>query len=266
MRRVILTTVLAVAAATVGVASPAAAEDRYTVTVTVSATNVDVGQSFTVRGKVTPVARGEWAIIQRQTATGWTRVTRDKINKYGIYRATIPVTQPGDATYRVLKRHSRGHLRGVSPTFKVSGWRWRSLTTMPTYGTISNASLLASGVLGPVAYPHTYAPFVKLGSAGGADGSISFLLENKCTKFDGDAGVTVDSASTADQLANLGVIAQGGAVTQIAGQQVNRGQDPAHIERSGTVIEGAWAINLNGQVTAPDTYVGWGNPRVYCKS
>jgi hypothetical protein len=266
MRKIIIGAVLAALSTTLAVASPAAAEDRYTVTATVSATNIDVGQSFTVRGHVSPTARGEWAVVQRHTSTGgWAKVTRDKINKYGNYRATITVTEPGNNEYRVLKRHSRGHLRGVSPTVTVVGWRWRSVTTLPTYGTIANAAHLATGDLGPVAFPHTYQPLVKLGDPAGNDGSISYLLEGKCTKFDSEVGVTVDSASTDPQLANLGAIAQGGAVVQIAGQTVSRNQDPAHITRSGTAIEGAWAINLGGETTA-DNYVGWGNPRVYCKS
>lgn len=269
MRRVIVSSVLALVATLFVSTAPAVASSSYTVTAIVSATNVDVGDSFTVRGHISPLARKEWAIVQRLTSTGWTKVTRVRIGKWGNYRATVPVTDPGDTTYRVLKRRSHGHLRGVSPTFVVTGWRWRPLTTLPTYGTITNAAVLASGTLGTSTYPATYTPLIRLGSAAGDDGSISYLLANKCTKFDGDVGVTPGSTSTADQLANVGVIAtNGGAVTQIAGQTVTVNQDPSHVARSGSVISGAYALNLGTTLDAgaTDTYVGWGGAKVYCKS
>jgi hypothetical protein len=267
MRRLMISAVLALLSTTLVLASPAAASSSYTVTAVASATNVDVGQTFLVKGHISRRARGEYAVIQLSAAGHWVTVQRARIGKYGNYHATVPVTQAGDNSYRVLKRRSHGILRGVSPTFTVVGWRWRPLTTLPTYGVISNANLLASGDLGPSAYPATYAPLLKLGSAAGDDGSVSYLLANACTKFDSDVGVTTDSSSAAGQLAILGVVAtQGGGVMQIAGQTVAHNQDPAHIMRTGTVIANAYALNLYGDVNAADTYIGWGGPRVYCKS
>lgn len=197
----------------------------------------------------------------------WVTVQRARIGRYGNYHATVAVTQAGDHQYRVLKRRVGSTLRGFSAVFTITGWRWRSVTDLPAYGTTANAAVLTSGDLGPTAYPTTYHPLLKLGSAAGDDGSVSYVLANACTKFDSEVGVTTDSTSSADQQAILGVIAaQGGSVTQIAGQAVAHNQDPAHVVRSGTAIAGAYAINLTGDVNAATTYVGWGAPRVYCKS
>jgi hypothetical protein len=267
MRRLIITVVLAVAGGMLALAPPASATGRYTVTATVSATNVDVGQTFLVKGHVTPRATGKYALVQLLVSGHWVTVQRARIGRYGNYRATVAVTQAGDHQYRVLKRRWHNTLRGFSPVFTVTGWRWRSVTDLPAYTTPSNASVLASGDVGATAYPATFKPLLKLGSAAGDDGSATYVLAQSCTKFDSEVGVTTDSVSSADQQAILGVIAtQGGSVTQIAGQAVAHNQDPAHVVRSGTVISGAYALNLTGDVNAADTYVGWGNPRVYRKS
>jgi hypothetical protein len=261
MRRSTITAVLTLAASTLVLGPAATASDSYTVTQSVSATNVDVGQSVTVRGHVSPIARGEWAVVQRHVGTGWTKVARDRINRYGNYRATLPVTEPGDSEYRVLKRHSHGHLRGVSSTFTVSGWRWRALNTLPTSGAITNVSYLASGDLGTTGYPVTYSPLVKMGTAG----SVSYVLAQKCTKFEGDVGVTPDSTVDTIQTAILGTFPEGGSATQILGQDIRRNQDPAHVVRSGTVISQAWGLNLTADSDAGAS-IGWGGARVYCKS
>jgi hypothetical protein len=263
MRSIVIATVLALASGAVGLAAPAAAEDRYTVTASISATNVDVGQAFTVRGHVSPWARGEWAIVQRWAGTGWSEVSRDRINRNSNYRATVTVTEPGDNVYRVLKRHSHGHLRGTSTVVTVTGWRWRALNTMPTSDAINNVAYLATGTLGTTDYPVTYSPLIKVGGPGG---SATYVLAQKCTKFEGDVGVTGDSAADAYQTAILGTLAaQGASPVQILGQSVRRNQDPAHVARSGAVISQAWGLNVYADATA-GTFIGWGGAKVYCKS
>jgi hypothetical protein len=261
MRHLMITAALALGSSTLVLGPAATAADSYTVTASVSATSVDVGQGFTVRGHVSPVARKEWAVIQRHVGSSWTKVARDRINRYGNYRATVPVTEPGDAEYRVLKRHSQGHLRGVSATFTVSGWRWRALNSLPTSGAISNVSYLASGDLGTSGYPVTYSPLIKMGTGG----SVSYVLGQKCTKFEGDVGVTPDSTIDTFQTAIVGTFAEGGSPTQILGQDVRRNQDPAHVVRSGTAISQAWGLNLTADSDAGAS-IGWGGARVYCKS
>jgi hypothetical protein len=267
MRRLVVLTVLALVAATLALASPATAGSRYTVTAIAGATSVDVGQAFTLRGRVTPRASGQRVLIQRLSGSTWVTVKRTRINRFGRYRTSVTVNHPGDNRYRVLKRRSLGHPRGVSPSVTVVGWRWRPLTSLPTEGMTSNATLLASGNLGPTAFPATYQPLLRLGSAAGVDGAITYVLANNCTKFDSDVGVTTDSASGAAQLARIGVLPQGGGMgVLIADQAVTRNQDPAHIVRTGAVIADAWTLELIGDVNAANTFVGWGDPQVYCKS
>lgn len=261
MRVLLLSAALALGASSLVLAPAATAADSYTVTASVSANSVDVGQAFTVRGHISPTARHEYAVVQRQTSTGWTRVARDAINKYGNYRATVTVPDPGDHVYRVLKRHSHGHLRGVSATFTVTGWHWRALSSLPTTGTVSAVSFPASGQLGPTAYPVTFSPFIKLDDLG----TVTYVLAKQCSRFEGEVGVTTDSATDTDQTAMVSTLPQVGDPTQIVGQVVRRNQDPAHVVRSGAVISDAWALNLARSGTSGN-YVGWGDPRVYCKS
>jgi len=259
-------TAIVVTAAVLSVASPADAATRYTVTAVAGTAKVDVGQSFTLSGTVTPKATGQRVLVQRRTGSSWTTIKRTTLNRRSRYVATVKVTTAGTNLYRVLKPRSNGHRKGISPTVTVVGWRWRSITTLPTYGTITNANLLSSGQLGQPPYLTTYQPFLELGSPAGDDGSISYLLANNCTRFEGVVGVSADSNSDNTQTAIVGVIPTGGALMQIAGQPVQRNRDPAYLARSGSVIAQAMVLNLYGDVNVAGTYIAWGNPRVYCRS
>ena len=104
MRRLMITVALALAGSLLVLAPPATASGSYTVTATPSATSLDLGQTFQVKGHVSPRATGKYAVVQMVVAGHWVTVTRARIGRYGNYRATVAVTQAGENRYRVLKR------------------------------------------------------------------------------------------------------------------------------------------------------------------
>jgi hypothetical protein len=258
---------LAVSATLLSVAAPADAATRYVVTVVAHADNLDVGHSFTLAGKVTPRARGQQVKIQRLGSGRWQTLEKVRLNRHSRYHATVTVTAPGDNLYRVVKPRSNGHRKGVSPTVTVVGWRWRPLTSLPISGLYFHAAQLDSGQLGPAPYSSTYRPFVKLGDSAATNGLIDYRLDGNCVAFDATVGVTPDSSATpfTQEDAYLSVVPAGGSLTDIAHQWVYVGQDPAHLVRTGSAISTAVVIELRAGVGS-GSYIGWGDPRVYCRS
>ena len=261
-------TALLVSATLVLVGSPADAATRYTVTAYASTTKVDVGQSFTLTGKVTPRARGQKVLVQRLSGSTWSTVKKATLNRRSKYAATIKVTAPGENRYRVVKPRSNGHPKGISPTVTVVGWRWRSLTSLPVWNPPGAPStsfvVLSSGMMGPV----SYSPFIKLGSPSTTVARVTYLLEGKCTRFDGHVAVTPDSASGNRQDAYLVYYNRTAGGPFIMSQiPVFRDiPDPLHIVRTATVMSQVGALTLQAQTDATSTYIGWGAVKVYCRS
>jgi hypothetical protein len=258
---VILTTGLA-GSATVVVSNPAEAAAGYTVTVTAGASRVDVGQQFTLRGRVSPKARGERVLVQRLSGSSWTTVSRAKLNRHSRYAAAVRVTDPGTNRYRVVKPHSHHHPRGTSPTVTVVGWRWRTLTGLPVTAA-KYAAVSSSGPLGPT----SYGPYLRLGSHESSYGFVVYDLAGRCERLDAHVGVTSDSISTAQQAGTLlaSTIAAPQVMNQIADESIFRGEDPVHVVRGPAVIAQVDQLQVYGGLTGIDNYVAWGGARVYCR-
>lgn len=263
MRRLLAgLTAIAVAATVLMILSPAEAATRYAVTAFVSTAKVDVGQSVTLRGKVTPKARGQKVKVQRLVGGSWTTITRATLNRRSKYAATIKVTSAGDNRYRVVKPRSAGHKKGVSPIVTVVGWRWRSLTSLPLADS-SNATVLASGLLGET----VFRPYIELGSAAGGFARRSYVLDGKCAQIDAHVGGTPDSVPAGPYNAQLrrSLAADPTSFAAVSQAFVYPGQDPIHIERGPAVVQ-QWARVEVFASLAANAYVGWGAVKVYCRS
>lgn len=263
MRRLMIIVVLALASCTLVLGPPATAAGNYTVTATASATNADVGRTFTVTGHVTPRATGKYVAIQLLAAGHWVTVQRARIGRYGNYRATVPVTQPGENRFHVLKRRWHNTLRGISPTFTVVGWRWRPVTDLPRLSDANNTVLASGSFKGT-----TYEPYLRQGSAAGDDGDLKVTLGQQCDRLDGH--VSGDATSTSNDPSDTTILGSLPATPTvydkaIAHNTVTRDADPAHVVRGPDAIAGLQALEINGTVTAGN-YVGWGALRLHCRS
>lgn len=255
-------TAIAVAATVLMILSPVEAASRYSVTVHTSTTTVDVGQSITLKGKVTPKARGQKVKVQRLDGNTWTTIKKATLNRRSKYTATVTVTAPGNNHYRVVKPRSAGHRKGISPTVTVVGWRWRSLTDLPLAESV-DATVLESGLIGVT----VFRPYIRLGSASGGFPKRSYVLDGKCARIDAHVGGTPDSAPDGPYNAQLRRSLAADPTTFAAVSQafVYPQQDPIHIERGPEVVQ-QWArVEVFASVAA-NAYVAWGDVKVYCRS
>jgi hypothetical protein len=257
------TVVLALAGSLLVLAPPATASGSYTVTATPSATSLDVGQTFQVKGHVSPRATGKYAVVQMVVAGHWVKVARARIGRWGNYRATVAVTQAGDNRYRVLKRRWHNTLRGFSPVFTITGWRWRAVTELPHLADTNNTMLSSGTFMGTV-----YQPYLRQGNAAGDPADLEVTLGQQCDRLDGHVSGDATSAtpSTSDTTILGSLPATPTTFGQaIASNRVSRDADPVHIVRGADSIAALQALEVSSTMAAGN-YVGWGALRVHCKS
>ncbi len=267
--RKLLSSMLALSATlfTLVAAAPADAASRYRVTAHASAGNLDVGKSFTLKGKVRPKAPGQKVKIQRWTGSHWAKVAKTRLNQHSRYTTTIELTAPGDNRYRVVKPTSSGHKKGVSPAVTVVGWRWRSLLSLPhdtrtSFPPTRDASNVTSVTFGGL----TFSPAVKLGSPSATTSYVTYRLDGLCTELDSHVGKTEDSATTTGDTVQLYVNPVGGNNDYLLNsQQVVVEGDPVHLYRGPDVIASADGVSLQNLAGAGN-YLAWADPRVYCRS
>lgn len=263
MRRLIIATALALAGSTVALAPAATASGSYTVTATPSATSLDVGQTFLVKGHISPRATGKHAVVQLLVAGHWVTVQRARIGRYGNYRATVAVTQAGENRYRVLKRRWHDTLRGFSPTFTITGWRWRAVTELPRLADTNNA-MLASGTFKGT----TYQPYLRQGNATGDAADLKVTLGQQCDRLDGHvSGDATSATTTASDTTILGSLPATPTTygQAIAHNTVTRDGDPVHVVRGADSIAALQGLEVSSTMDAGND-VGWGALRVHCKS
>jgi hypothetical protein len=253
---------LAVVAALVLVTSPADAASRYVVTVSASTDKADVGQTFTLSGKVTPRARGEKVQVQRFTGGLWTTVAKARLNRHSRYTATVAVAAPGDNLYRVVKPRSDGHRKGISPTVAVVGWRWRPVNELRVVGDTSYTTVLPSGILGG----QPYSPYIKQ-SGPSLTAQIVYALDGQCTRLDLHVGGTPDSPNTDPSYAYLDAtyVPPSTGPANLFNGPVSKNSDPVHIVRGPDVVSSIATITLFASIGAING-VAWGAAKAYCRS
>lgn len=251
------------------VAGPADAGARYAVTALASTTKVDVGQSFTLRGRVTPKAGGQRVKVQRLVGSTWTTVTRATLNRRSKYVATVKVTAPGDNRYRVVKPRSSGHKKGTSPTVTVVGWRWRAVTSLPlstyedhdTQGITESATGMLLGT--------SYSPFITT-ATDFPHGDGFYRLDGRCTQLDVHAGGTPASPTSDPSNARISasLLTNPANVTEnLAELSVSRDVDPFHVLRGPSVMSQVAVLVFHSDAAGTNgNFVGWGSAKVYCRS
>lgn len=178
--------VLLVAAFMIAGTAQAAEAKAFAVSISASKATIELGQTFTLSGKVSPSAKKKRVKIQRRYEGGsWTTIKTVKLSSRSRYSYTVKPTRGGPTQYRVQKPASNGRSAKTSSTRLVNVWRWRALQEFPreqvytvTYGTRS---------LGGTPFP----------SSAALDGQESTWTfgGNRCTIFRSSIGV--DDASTA---------------------------------------------------------------------
>ena len=113
----LLIAALLLSPALVATSAEAAAKAPYRVAIKLSDTNVVVGQSVRVSGKVRPVTTGK-VKLQRRVSGKWKTLKNARLSASN-YSATVKFSEPGVAFLRVVAPASNGNRKGVSKTRTV---------------------------------------------------------------------------------------------------------------------------------------------------
>lgn len=253
---------LIIAALVVTLTAPAAqARAAYAVTVTASRSQVDVGQSFTLSGQVTPAARGKKVTIQRRYGTGsWRTIGTATLKSSGSYAKTIKATKAAPTSYRVLKAKSSSRSAGTSRTVGVGAYRWRHLTDLPSFrGSLVGTSEKSAVMLG-VTYPHSLLV--------GGSASAGFETAGLCDDLTTYAGI--DQRSTASATVNVRinrlVNPLDTSAPGIFNQSTTSGAAVLYFRAGTSMSPRPAAVFLEATTPGNDVVAAFGTPRVHCMS
>jgi len=251
----------AVALAGVAVASGSAAaatKPAWKVTLTVQTSSVSVGQKIRMSGRVSTKAAGLLVKLQERASAGrpWKDQRQARVRADGTYRTYDVPTTAKTRSYRVVMPRTAHRSRGVSPSVKVSVYRWVQLTSMPTV----NQSFLvpvSTVAMNGIDYPAsleatTYHP------DGPTSQSVEFNLDRLCTKFRGTFGIS--DGSEAGSQVSVAATADG---TPWFSQSFSLGQSAANAL---TFEHAPLKINFDtaSLVDGLDGFGAVGTPEVYC--
>jgi hypothetical protein len=254
-----VTTALAPSSAT---EAPVASRSTYVVFAHPSASYVETGDTFRVRGHVKPRAAGAkvWLLQRREGSRRWTRTDSDRLDRRGRFVLKDRPSTPGMRAYRVLKPPSQGLRGDRSYSMKLAVLRWERLTDLqPWAGCGTNPG--ATVQVGGVAYP---ASLVAAGSAGGCFmPSVTYDLGGRCQTLRATYGF-VDG--TVRPGANGIVTVSSGSVRMESYQIVPGGRTFVDQELD---VPGVQRLTLNldsfnTDVTVPPSQVAAGTPELLC--
>jgi len=103
-----------------------AAPASYRVSIALSATKADVGQTVTVSGRVTgPRAARKALLVQHRVGTGaWRTVKKVRTTASARYSAAVRISTAGAQSLRVVAPRSSVRRAGASAARGLTGWRW----------------------------------------------------------------------------------------------------------------------------------------------
>ncbi|MFI5429027.1 hypothetical protein [Aeromicrobium sp. UC242_57] len=211
--------------------SAAQAKSKYSVTLAVSATKIELGASVKLTGKVSPKAKGSSVKIQRQYVGGaWKTIATRKLTKAGTYAVSIKPTAGGPTKFRVLKSKSSKRNAGVSTVRSLDVWRWVDLVTTPTDFVIGDGVNSATGSINGTSFGHS----LEVDSPGAFLGWD--LTNRRCDAFRTYAGLMTSSISNGGDL-NIALFSNSSYFT-VDGEKIatrngfQAADDPTYIWRS----------------------------------
>jgi hypothetical protein len=253
--RILLTALIS--AILVGVAPAANASSSYAVTISSSATTLDLGHSFTLKGTVSPNAAGKSVAIQRKYAGGsWATITHATLSSGSRYSKTIKPTKAAVTSYRVVKAAAGSRHSGTSATKVVTVYRWRYLTDLPQAShDVGAEESNAATIMGRV-YPHSV---VETNNT-----SMIYRLGGVCTKFTGVVGM--DDSSPLGATGTAMIIQEYASVLGSMFFSSVAADAYGVYATNESQLTTAVSISLNASTSTAGAVVVWGSPRVYCAS
>lgn len=249
MHRLVLAT-LALALGSVALAAPAQAA-TYSLTLTASHTNRDVGQTLTLTGKVTgsKAAKKKLTVQRRAGAGAWTTIGTVRTTSKKTYSFKHRVTRTGAQSFRVVAPKNGSTKIGVSPTRNITGWTWLDLYDESYY----SAGGVQRGWVGPVNGGTPPRETLGLYSSDGSDvhGSVAWRTESLCDRLTAAFGMS-DSDGTAKWVR----ISLPGADVEV---------QPSEITTLNRSLVDVGLFSMRRFTDSGEGYVAIESPRAHCK-
>jgi len=241
--------------------STAEAATDYRVAIASVTKNATVGTTFVLTGNVFPIAAGSKVRVQSRApgTTTWSTVKTATLTTQSKYKVTVKQAFAGTTGYRVVKPAASGHGQGISPVLKVTGWRWKSFSTIPlkpetTFGTMTyHKTATVKGV--SFASTLTQAPNDELLA------HAEYALNGRCAKVDTWVGGASNSASNDAETASI----FGDSDVTLSGKVVARNKAAVRVVLGPDVVKPIQTIKFELTNLEAGNKVAWGTLRAYCK-
>lgn len=259
-RLAVLSLALVSALSPLSLSTAAHAATDYRVTLASVTKNATVGTTFVVTGNVFPVAAGLSVRVQSRKpgTTTWTTVKTAKLTTQSKFKITVKQAYAGTTGYRVVKPAGNGHGQGISPVLKVTGWRWKSFSTIPVVGAgTGTMTYHKTATIKGKKFPSTLtqAPNDELLA------HQEYSLNGRCAKVDTWVGGDSTSASNDTETASI----FGDTDVTLSGSTVGRNKAAVHVVLGPDVVKPIQTIKFELTLLEAGNKVAWGTLRAYCK-
>jgi hypothetical protein len=164
------------------------------VTIRTDTTQTSVGTTIHITGRVARSAAGRRVMLQVRFGSNkrWRDLRKALVHADGSY-ATYDVPRVNNVRrYRVMMPATTKHSRGVSPSVRVVVYTWEDLTSLPAVN-IDNLRPVSSVVMNGTTFDASLEAHMRSDGTPTSQ-SIEYNLDHKCLMFQGDFGISDDSA------------------------------------------------------------------------
>ncbi len=243
---------------TLAPAAADAAQPAYKVSVSLSKTNADIGQTVTVSGKVIgPKAARKKLLVQRKVgAGGWKTVKKVATTRQSRYTTAVTVSSAGAQQYRVVAPKSNVRRAGTSSAKALTGWRWIDPTATALVEDLTRSTVTVDGR----AYKNA------LVTTPDGSGDVLISTGNTCDALTLSVGMegTIDSSGVAYVYQATSFMA--GEPTSVGAKMVTGNQAPPSSRWSLKPTTGFLVIELNANSEGPTQRAALISPRVHCST
>jgi hypothetical protein len=238
----------------------AEAKGKFSVTASASRTQLTLGSSFTLSGKVSPSAKGKKVTIQERLGAGsWKNLTTKTLSSSSKYSATIKPRKAGAYSYRVVKAAGGSRAGGASVAKSVSIFRWRYLVDLPLSATVGNASEGTATIRGNQ-FDHS----IRIGE-GVADSGLTYLNQG-CTAMTSIIGMGDLSAGDATASTGISLVTGSGEGPLYHRTFVATSEPRFYTTETGLTTAKQIKISATANSASAYAEIFWAEPQVYCKS
>lgn len=227
--------------------------DAFEVTIAASTDELVLGERVTLKGKVTPKAAGQKVVLQKKIEDRkWVVERRTRLNERGRYTFKDEPSTAGSRKYRVVKPATRKHAKGVSPSVRVTTYRWIDLAALQPRDYANVYATTAT--IDTVEYPNSLVGWY---DPAAEEWFRDYNLARECTTLDATYGMD----DTADVDSSVQIDVENDGVNVYSKTFSLLESDPERIDIRG-VFRLGFLFSTTGEGGSPRPVVG--SPRALC--